>query len=142
LGRGAYWSPYYKIVLYPTQPAGYIVDVNNAGGHQAMIPWQNKEPFYKLVYNIFPGSSFKHALILGAGTGSDVDIALHNGVQSITAVEIDPTILQLGVSLRSEERRVGKERRHVWWWGQAEDGIRDDLVTGVQTCALPISLAK
>ena len=37
----------------------------------------------------------------------------------------------------------------VWWWGgvggcffffffQAEDGIRDDLVTGVQTCALPI----
>src|SRR5207247_5780582 len=25
---------------------------------------------------------------------------------------------------------------------QAEDGIRDPLVTGVQTCALPISLAK
>jgi hypothetical protein len=102
LGRGAYWSPYYKIVLYPTQPAGYIVDVNNAGGHQAMIPWQNKEPFYKLVYNIFPGGSFKHALILGAGTGSDVDIALHYGVQSVTAVEIDPTILQLGVRLNPD----------------------------------------
>src|SRR5207244_6909159 len=25
---------------------------------------------------------------------------------------------------------------------QAEDGIRDDLVTGVQTCALPIFLAS
>src|SRR5258708_25198928 len=25
---------------------------------------------------------------------------------------------------------------------QAEDGIRDDLVTGVQTCALPISSSK
>src|SRR5258708_34599195 len=25
---------------------------------------------------------------------------------------------------------------------QAEDGIRDDLVTGVQTCALPISISK
>src|SRR5205823_11438470 len=25
---------------------------------------------------------------------------------------------------------------------QAEDGIRDKLVTGVQTCALPISLSK
>src|SRR5258708_31200439 len=25
---------------------------------------------------------------------------------------------------------------------QAEDGIRDDLVTGVQTCALPISIVK
>ncbi len=102
LGRGAYWSPYYKIVLYPTQPAGYIVDVNNAGGHQAMISWQNKEPFYKLVYNIFPGRSFKHALILGAGTGSDVDIALHYGVQSVTAVEIDPTILKLGERLNPD----------------------------------------
>ena len=25
---------------------------------------------------------------------------------------------------------------------QAEDGIRDDLVTGVQTCALPISTTQ
>src|SRR5258708_31747086 len=25
---------------------------------------------------------------------------------------------------------------------QAEDGIRDDLVTGVQTCALPISICR
>src|SRR5258708_24176758 len=25
---------------------------------------------------------------------------------------------------------------------QAEDGIRDDLVTGVQTCALPISVTR
>src|SRR5207244_6406180 len=32
-------------------------------------------------------------------------------------------------------RRV--QFRHLFF--QAEDGIRDDLVTGVQTCALPIS---
>src|SRR5258708_25815941 len=38
----------------------------------------------------------------------------------------------------------------MWWLEfqrlllcfQAEDGIRDDLVTGVQTCALPIFLAS
>src|SRR5258708_39062854 len=30
----------------------------------------------------------------------------------------------------------------VFFFFQAEDGIRDDLVTGVQTCALPISDAK
>src|SRR5215216_6990066 len=30
----------------------------------------------------------------------------------------------------------------VFFFFQAEDGIRDDLVTGVQTCALPISLGK
>src|SRR5439155_1613789 len=39
---------------------------------------------------------------------------------------------------RSEERRVGKECRCRWWEDQAEDGIRDGHVTGVQTCALPI----
>jgi len=96
LQLGAYWSPYYKILLHPATPSGYIVDVNNAGGHQSMIPWQYKEPFYRRVYQIFPGNSFHHALILGAGSGSDVDTALHYGVQSITAVEIDPTIEQLG----------------------------------------------
>ncbi|HEV2582362.1 MAG TPA: hypothetical protein VGT44_16015, partial [Ktedonobacteraceae bacterium] len=93
---GAYWSPYYKILLHPALPDGYIVDVNNAGGHQTMQSWQYKEPFYRLVYELFPGSSFHHALILGAGSGSDVAVALHYGVQSITAVEIDPTIQQLG----------------------------------------------
>src|SRR5688572_473967 len=43
---------------------------------------------------------------------------------------------------RSEERRVGKECRSRWVPDQAEDGIRDLTVTGVQTCALPISAAS
>src|SRR2546423_9112118 len=30
----------------------------------------------------------------------------------------------------------------IFFFFQAEDGIRDKLVTGVQTCALPISLRK
>src|SRR5687767_15246420 len=30
----------------------------------------------------------------------------------------------------------------IFFFFQAEDGIRDKLVTGVQTCALPISLSK
>ncbi|MFL5592773.1 MAG: spermidine synthase [Ktedonobacteraceae bacterium] len=93
---GAYWSPYYKILLHPAVPSGYIVDVNNAGGHQSMIPWQYKEPFYRRLYELFPGKSFHHALILGAGSGSDTATALAYGVQSITAVEIDPTIQKLG----------------------------------------------
>src|SRR5947208_2529470 len=92
LQRDAYWSPYYKILLHPLPQGGYIVDVNNAGGHQAMVPWQYKEPFYRRVYELFNGSSFKHAMILGAGSGSDVSTALVYGVKSVTAVEIDPTI--------------------------------------------------
>src|SRR5699024_11012600 len=38
---------------------------------------------------------------------------------------------------RSEERRGGQAGRAAW--ALAEDGIRDRSVTGVQTCALPIS---
>jgi len=100
---GTYWSPYYKIILHPAVPSGYIVDVNNSGGHQAMVPWQYKEPFYRRVYELFPGSSFHHALILGAGSGSDTATALAYGVQSITAVEIDPTILQLGKQFNPDQ---------------------------------------
>ncbi len=96
LQRGAYWSPYYKILLHPAQPSGYLVDVNNAGGHQAMVPWQSKEPFYRRVYEIFHDRPFANALILGAGSGSDVATALAYGVQDITAVEIDPEIQSLG----------------------------------------------
>src|SRR5258708_29588067 len=33
-------------------------------------------------------------------------------------------------------------RFYYFFFFKAEDGIRDDLVTGVQTCAFPISLAK
>src|SRR5258708_15781570 len=32
--------------------------------------------------------------------------------------------------------------RNFFFFFQAEDGIRDDLVTGVQTCALPILAAR
>src|SRR5690606_16517550 len=39
---------------------------------------------------------------------------------------------------RSEERREGKEAQSRQRGRQAEDGIRDFHVTGVQTCALPI----
>jgi hypothetical protein len=70
LQRNTYWSPYYKITLTPAQPTGYELDVNSIG-HQSMIPWQAKEPFYRRVYELFPGARFQHALILGAGTGSD-----------------------------------------------------------------------
>src|SRR5947208_3774612 len=35
-------------------------------------------------------------------------------------------------------RVLMRHARYVFFFFQAEDGIRDDLVTGVQTCALPI----
>src|SRR6266702_3855137 len=111
LQAGAYWSPYYKIILHPVPPHGYFIDVNGTG-HQYMTNWQFKEPFYKEVYRIFGSGSFHHALILGAGTGSDTAIALAHGVDSITAVEIDPTIYQLGAQL-NPDKPYSNPRVHV-----------------------------
>jgi len=111
LQAGAYWSPYYRIILRPDRGNGYFVDVNGSG-HQEMIPWQYKEPFYKEIYRIFGSGSFHHALILGAGTGSDTSLALAHGVDSITAVEIDPTIYQLGAKL-NPDKPYSTPRVHV-----------------------------
>ncbi|MEP6810616.1 MAG: spermidine synthase [Chthoniobacterales bacterium] len=111
LQQHTYWSPYYKITLTPAQPSGYQLDVNGIG-HQSMIPWQAKEPFYRRVYQLFPGDSFQHALILGAGTGSDTATALANGVKEITAVEIDPVIQKLGTELHPD-RPYSDPRVHL-----------------------------
>jgi hypothetical protein len=102
LQRNTFWSPYYKITLTPAQPSGYELDVNSIG-HQSMIPWQSKEPFYRRVYELFPDAKFQRALILGAGTGSDTATALAQGVQNITAVEIDPVIQRLGAKLHPDQ---------------------------------------
>jgi SAM-dependent methyltransferase len=102
LQQNTSWSPYYKITLTPALPTGFNLDVNSIG-HQSMIPWQEKEPFYRRVYELFPGASFEHALILGAGTGSDTATALAHGVKAVTAVEIDPVIQKLGTKLHPDQ---------------------------------------
>jgi SAM-dependent methyltransferase len=102
LQQGTHWSPYYKITLTPASPSGYNLDVNSIG-HQSMIPWREKEPFYRRVYELFPGASFEHALILGSGTGSDTATALAHNVKAVTAVEIDPVIQRLGTELHPDQ---------------------------------------
>src|SRR5256884_1383629 len=54
---------------------------------------------------------------------------------------IDPGIIkQVKVYIASKRKlSVGDERSGRLFFFQAEDGIRDVAVTGVQTCALPIS---
>src|SRR3989441_5149903 len=45
----------------------------------------------------------------------------------------------LGLLFLNGAENQGVFPRGVFFFFQAEDGIRDKLVTGVQTCALPIS---
>jgi len=89
------WSPYYKLTVDPAAEGGVIINVNNSG-QQTAAPQQFKEPFYRRVYQIFLAERFQRTLILGAGSGSDTAVGLAEGLPRIDAVEIDPTILDLG----------------------------------------------
>ena len=101
LSGDSYWSPYYRIQVTSNNIDGYIISVNNIG-HQEMRPYPNKETFYFRVYDILGEKAFKNVLVLGAGTGSDVSIALQNGAEHIDAVEIDPLIYKLGRKLNPD----------------------------------------
>jgi len=91
--RGTIWSPYYKITIKKLGRET-VVEVNNIW-HQSMAPVDSKEYFYQWPYMVF-GDTFKDALILGAGSGTDVAAALKHNVGSVDAVEIDPAILRIG----------------------------------------------
>ena len=90
------WSPYYRIDEYDS---GGIksVDVNGIP-HQAMWPTDGAlSPFYEQVYRWFPDRTFERVLIVGAGSGTDVAVALKHGGGHVDAVEIDPAIQAIGV---------------------------------------------
>ncbi len=110
------WSHYQKLALYPSTPgdpgiAGvgrYLVTVNSAG-YQTMIDLDERrvadDPAryppdlrglsqYDLPFLLHREP--RKALVVGAGTGNDVAGALRHGVEEVTAVEIDPAILDLG----------------------------------------------
>jgi SAM-dependent methyltransferase len=95
---GDLWSPYYRITVGRPAGADESISVNGIP-HQAMHPvvtGEPAEPFYDQVYEWFPGHDFARALVIGAGSGTDVAYALANGVSAVDAVEIDPAILALG----------------------------------------------
>lgn len=93
------WSPYYRINYYRVADGKTHINVNGIP-HQAMHPVDApKEEFYDQVYRWFPGKTYERVLVVGAGSGSDVALALANGAQHVDAVEIDPAIQQLGIDL-------------------------------------------
>jgi hypothetical protein len=104
IGYSYWWSPYYKIGLTRSDN-GHGWDLNvNESGHQAMMPSDEKEPFYRAPYELFGSGQFQRALIIGAGSGSDTAIGLKYGnVGHIDAVEIDPVIARLGTENHPEK---------------------------------------
>ncbi len=93
------WSPYYKIRLTPL-PNGNTAVLVNGVPHQTIESVSSRLaaiPLYGFPYQHL-GRTPSRVLIIGAGTGDDVAIALHEGAAHVDAVEIDPRIHQIGVN--------------------------------------------
>ncbi len=103
------WSPYYLVQHQPDE-GGTRVWVNSsfhqfcmdftddtpevrAAQERMLHKWHRPYGWYRQLHD---GEPPRKVLILGAGTGNDVNVALTQGARSVTAVEIDPVILELG----------------------------------------------
>jgi spermidine synthase len=117
--RTVYWSPYQKLTLAPRQDAGkviaYDLTTNDTWYQQILdlspefvashpqffqdipIEWNA----YNLPYHFYPQPP--SVAVLGSGMGNDVAAALRHGAEHVTAVEIDPLILQLGEKFHFEK---------------------------------------
>jgi SAM-dependent methyltransferase len=99
LTQNTSWSPYYRIVVVPlTEPGKYAVSVNGIP-HQtisSVAQRRAEEPIYFVPFERLVRTDPGRVLIVGAGTGSDVAVALSLGATSIDAVEIDPRLARIG----------------------------------------------
>jgi SAM-dependent methyltransferase len=102
------YSPYYAVSTI-TRPAeaGYEILVNGSL-HQMALPLHSDESTDAYVRHVRPGYLKPYdllgrppgrVLVLGAGTGNDVAVALAMGAEQVDAVEIDPVILRYGREL-------------------------------------------
>jgi hypothetical protein len=99
LAGNQYWSPYYKIRATPDLVRhSLVVSVNNIPHQTAyrVETLRRKEPFYFFAYRHVHRRQLNRVLIVGAGTGNDVAVALSEGARHVDAVEIDPELEQLG----------------------------------------------
>jgi SAM-dependent methyltransferase len=108
------WSPYYRITAYESNLHGASVDpkdgdqpvylaVDGVPHQQMMIGSDaNKSVLHRQIYRWFPDKTYGRVLIIGAGSGSDVALALYKGASHVDAVEIDPRLAQIGRDFHPE----------------------------------------
>lgn len=101
--RADLYSPYYGISAKRAPGQRSTAILTNGSLHQIALPMWNDDTAdatspragYHLPYR-FLGHPPGKVLVLGAGTGNDVAVALGEGAERVDAVEIDPVILALG----------------------------------------------
>ncbi|MGV9328743.1 spermine/spermidine synthase domain-containing protein [Streptosporangium sandarakinum] len=101
LTAGALWSPYYKVTYDRFRWQGVpVMDIQvNGIPHQQAVPARERlswERQYALPYERSAAHRLDDVLIVGAGSGTDVAIALAKGAKHVDAVEIDPRLRELG----------------------------------------------
>ncbi|WP_234329610.1 spermidine synthase [Streptomyces viridochromogenes] len=114
---GVSWSPYYKIELKesPTTTRTYHISANGVP-HQSTAPlpelMRENSP-YRQAYDQTPRNPHKRVLVIGAGNGNDVAVALAHGAERVDAVEIDPRLQEIGADLHPA-RPYDDPRVHVY----------------------------
>ncbi|MBI9076679.1 MAG: hypothetical protein JEZ02_14830 [Desulfatibacillum sp.] len=100
MGSNEIWSPYYMVELDSSNPDGQVIYVNKTL-HQVMVDFDSPNSSIQQTRGLFETAykaahSLDDVLIVGAGSGNDVAIALSMGAKHIDAVEIDPVFPVLG----------------------------------------------
>ena len=97
---GVFWSPYYRVTTFAQSDGNngnqWLIYVNGIP-HPRLTTAATRleqEPFYDEPYR--SRKPPEQVLIVGAGTGTIVSIALSHGVTQVDAVEIDPRLLRFG----------------------------------------------
>jgi hypothetical protein len=98
---GLSWSPYYQLMVSEVEGRSQI-SVNGIP-HQTVFSVSDlSSTLYNLPYEFVIDSAPDRVLVVGAGSGNDVALALAHGASYVDAVEIDPTIQQLGENLHPD----------------------------------------
>ena len=91
------WSPYYRLRIGQVRDT-VLVDANGVP-HQAAIRTQATD--YEIPYERI-ATDPERVLVVGAGNGNDVSVALRQGASRVDAVEIDPKLMEIGERFHPE----------------------------------------
>jgi Spermine/spermidine synthase domain len=98
---GLSWSPYYQVMTSEVDGRSHI-SVNGIPHQIVYSVSYLSATLYNLPYEFVIDSAPDRVLVVGAGSGNDVALALAHGAGYVDAVEIDPTIQQLGEHLHPD----------------------------------------
>jgi hypothetical protein len=100
---GLSWSPYYKVHVATTGThADPLVTIEVNGVPHQVLLHARANPLYTTVYTRARPSQLNNVLVVGAGGGNDVSVALARGAKHVDAVEIDPRIHEIGQDLQPD----------------------------------------